>query len=163
MWGRERSVNDDPQSRLVCVCSVTQSCPTLCNLWAVAHQDLLSMGFSGQEYWSGLPFPPPGDLPDQGIEPESYAWEKKKKKTLLILSNTPKPISFFKFKFKFPFVKSFWNAPFPSSEFLLCLSVFFIVVWWWEHLRSRLLLTIWKHLPSAQQAPEPSEALKRVC
>ena len=31
----------------------------------------LSMGFSRQEYWSGLPFPPPGDLPDAGIKPES--------------------------------------------------------------------------------------------
>ena len=35
---------------------------------AVAHQALLSMGFPRQEYWSGLPFPPPGDLPDPGIE-----------------------------------------------------------------------------------------------
>ena len=32
--------------------------------WTVAHQAPLSMGFSGQEYWSGFPFPPPGDLPD---------------------------------------------------------------------------------------------------
>ena len=36
-------------------------------LWTVAHQALLSMGFSGQEYWSGEPFPSPGDLPDLGI------------------------------------------------------------------------------------------------
>ena len=36
--------------------------------WAVAYQSPLSMGFSRQEYWSGLPFPPPGDLPDPGIE-----------------------------------------------------------------------------------------------
>ena len=42
-----------------------QSCPAL---WTVAHQAPLSMGFSRQEYWSGLPFPPPGDLPDRGIE-----------------------------------------------------------------------------------------------
>ena len=41
--------------------------------WAVAHQALLSMGFSRQEYWSGLSFPPPGDLPDPGIEPASLA------------------------------------------------------------------------------------------
>ena len=39
-----------------------------------AHQALPSMGFSRQEYWSGLPFPSPGDLPDPGIEPESPAW-----------------------------------------------------------------------------------------
>ena len=37
--------------------------------WTAAHQAPLSMGFSGQEYWSGLPFPSPGDLPDPGIEP----------------------------------------------------------------------------------------------
>ena len=37
-------------------------------LWTVAHQASLSMGFSRQEYWSGLPCPPPGDLPDPGIE-----------------------------------------------------------------------------------------------
>ena len=40
-------------------------------LWMVAHQTPLSMGFSRQEYWSGLPFPSPGDLPNQGIEPGS--------------------------------------------------------------------------------------------
>ena len=39
--------------------------------WPVAHQAPLSMGFSRQEYWSGLPFPSPGDLPDPGIEPRS--------------------------------------------------------------------------------------------
>ena len=38
-------------------------------LWTVAHQAPLSMGFPKQEYWSGLPFPSPGDLPDPGIEP----------------------------------------------------------------------------------------------
>ena len=39
--------------------------------WTVAYQDPPSMGFSRQEYWSGLPFPSPGDLPDPGIEPGS--------------------------------------------------------------------------------------------
>ena len=37
--------------------------------WTVAYQASQSMGFSRQEYWSGLPFPSPGDLPDPGIEP----------------------------------------------------------------------------------------------
>ena len=41
--------------------------------WTIAYQTPLSMGFSRQEYWSGLPFPSPGDLPDQGIEPRSPA------------------------------------------------------------------------------------------
>ena len=39
--------------------------------WTVAHQAPLSMGFSRQEYWSRLPFPPPGDLPNPGAEPTS--------------------------------------------------------------------------------------------
>ena len=42
-------------------------------LWTVAHQAPLSMGFSRQGYWSGLPFPFPGDLPDPGIEPRAPA------------------------------------------------------------------------------------------
>ena len=42
-------------------------------LWVVAHQALLSMGLSRQEYWSGLSFPPPDDLPNPGIEPRSPA------------------------------------------------------------------------------------------
>ena len=41
--------------------------------WTVAYQASLSMGFSRQEYWSGLPFPSPGDLPEPGIEPTSPA------------------------------------------------------------------------------------------
>ena len=41
--------------------------------WTVAYQAPPSMGFSWQEYWSGLPFPSPGDLPDPGIEPGSPA------------------------------------------------------------------------------------------
>ena len=44
-------------------------------LWTVAYQASPSMGFSKQEYWSGLPFPSPGDLPDPGIEPRSPALE----------------------------------------------------------------------------------------
>ena len=41
--------------------------------WTVAHQATLSMEFSRKEYWSGLPFPSPGDLPDPGIESRSPA------------------------------------------------------------------------------------------
>ena len=41
--------------------------------WTETHQAPLSMEFSRQEYWSGLPFPPPGDLPDPGIEHRSPA------------------------------------------------------------------------------------------
>ena len=44
---------------------------TLMTTWAVAHQAPLSMGFSRQAYWSGLPFPCSGDLPNPGIKPAS--------------------------------------------------------------------------------------------
>ena len=50
---------------------VTLSCLTLCDPRTVARQAPLSMGFSRQEYWSELPFPSPGDLPDPGIQPGS--------------------------------------------------------------------------------------------
>ena len=57
---------------IVCVL-VTQSCLTLATPWGAARQAPPSMGFSRQEYWSELPFPSPGDLPDPGIEPRSPA------------------------------------------------------------------------------------------
>ena len=54
---------------------VTKSCPTLCDPmdYIVACRAPLSMEFSRQEYWSGVPFPFPGDLPDPGIEATSPA------------------------------------------------------------------------------------------
>ena len=54
----------------VCLKSLSHVRP-FATLWTVACQVPLSMGFSGQEYWSGLPFPSPGDLPNPGIEPGS--------------------------------------------------------------------------------------------
>ena len=55
-------------------CAQSLSCVHLfVTPWTVAHQAPLSMGFSRQEYWSGLPFLPPGDLPNPGMEPESSA------------------------------------------------------------------------------------------
>ena len=69
------------------LCGHAQLCPTLCP-WTVARQAPLSMGFSRQKYWSGLPFPSPGDLPDPGIEPRSPALQKDS-----LLSEPPgKPI-----------------------------------------------------------------------
>ena len=50
---------------------VAQSCPTLCTPCTVAYQVPLSLEFSRQEYWSGLPFLSPGDLPNPRIEPGS--------------------------------------------------------------------------------------------
>ena len=55
----------------MCICAKSlQLCPTLI-LWTVPCQAVLSMGFSKQEYWSGLPCSPPGDLLNSGIEPTS--------------------------------------------------------------------------------------------
>ena len=48
-----------------------KSYPTLATPWTVACQAPLSVGFSRQEHWSGLPFPSPGGLPNPGIEPRS--------------------------------------------------------------------------------------------
>ena len=50
---------------------VTKSHPILVSPWTVTFQTPLSMGFSRQEHWSGLPFPSPGDLPNPGIKPWS--------------------------------------------------------------------------------------------
>ena len=66
----------------MCVGAKTlQSCPILCDLMdcslpdssvhGILLQASLSMGFSSQEYWHGLPCPPPGDLPNPGVEPSS--------------------------------------------------------------------------------------------
>ena len=52
---------------------LTDLLSTLCSPWTVAHQAPLSVGFFRQKYWSGLPFPFPGDLPDPGIKPTSLA------------------------------------------------------------------------------------------
>ena len=64
----------------MCVCEVSScvlnhfSCVRLSSIpWTVAHLAPLSIGFSRQEYWSGLPSPPPRDLPNPGIEPRSPA------------------------------------------------------------------------------------------
>ena len=52
---------------------VAKSYLTPATPWTVVCQAPLSLGFSRQKYWSGLPFPSPGDLPDPGIEPEPLA------------------------------------------------------------------------------------------
>ena len=73
-----RILNKDEAYIQFCVCVCTRVCTwsliCIClfaTTWTVARQAPLSMGFSSQEYWRGLPFPPPGDLPDPGIKPAS--------------------------------------------------------------------------------------------
>ena len=72
MWMYLESIKQGEVSQKVNE-SVNQLCPTLTILWAVAHQAPLTIGFQRQEYWSGLPFPSPGDLPNPGIKPGSPA------------------------------------------------------------------------------------------
>ena len=57
--------------RYLCVCFIAQSCPTLCDPRNCSRQALPSMEFSRQERWGGMPFPPPGALPERGIKPRS--------------------------------------------------------------------------------------------
>ena len=66
---------DDCFSLFVCVCLLSRFSLVhlFATLWTVAHQVSLSMGFSRQEHWSGLPCPPPGNLPHPGIKPRSPA------------------------------------------------------------------------------------------
>ena len=65
VWQHRAGIED------VRICSVVSD--SLVTPWTVARQDPLSVGFSRQEYWSGLPFPPPGHLPHPGIKPTSPA------------------------------------------------------------------------------------------
>ena len=72
LWGKYLGVEWLDQ-RVVVVVQLLNLVRLFAALWTVAHQAPLSMGLSRQEYWSGLPFPPPGDLPNLGIKPKSLA------------------------------------------------------------------------------------------
>ena len=67
---------------------VSKSCPTLVTPWTMALRVPQSMGFSRQEYWSGLPFPSPGEVPNPGIEPGSPALQEDSLPTELSGSQT---------------------------------------------------------------------------
>ena len=64
-------LNENP---IIHSCLVAKSCLTLVTPWTVAHQAVWSMELLRQEYWSGVPFPSSGDLPDPGIEFASPAF-----------------------------------------------------------------------------------------
>ena len=59
----------------MCVCVSRSVVSNSATPWTVAHQVSLSMEFSRKEYWSGLPFPSPEELPNPGIDPWSPAWQ----------------------------------------------------------------------------------------
>ena len=77
----------------LCVLSRFSRAQLFVTPWTVAHQAPLSMGFSRQEYWSGLPCSPPGDLPHPGVEPRSPALQ-----AVSLLSEPPgKPLKAYYF------------------------------------------------------------------
>ena len=69
--GNKRAYEQQTRPDYFCVLSQLSRIRLCTTLWTVARQAPLPMGFSRQEYWSGLPCPPPGDPPDPGIKPES--------------------------------------------------------------------------------------------
>ena len=90
--------------------------------WAVIHQVTLSMKPSQQEYWSELPFPPPGDLPDPGIEPWSPALQADS-----LPSKPPgKPLKFGTFLHN---TKSFSVLSCPVFSSIVTLEVFHVLLY----------------------------------
>ena len=86
--------------------------------WAVAHQAPPSMGFSSQEYWTGLPFPSPGDLPNPGIEPRSPALQAD------ALTSEPPGIVFHSYPFH---IYKVCSSSFSFQILLICTTSFFFV------------------------------------
>ena len=74
---------------IFCVCWSLSRVQLFATPWTVPPQAPLSMGFSRQEDWSGLPFPPPGDLPDPGMEPTSPELQRGS-----LVSHQGKPLGF---------------------------------------------------------------------
>ena len=83
----------------VCVCARAHACVLsqvrlFATPWTVAHQAPLSMGFSRQEYWNGLPFPTPGDFPDPGIKPAVLVFPALVLGSSLPLSHLGSPLDY---------------------------------------------------------------------
>ena len=120
-------------------------------LWTVAHQAPLSMGFSKQEYWNGLPFPPPGHLPHPGIKPASLVSPALQVDSLPLkpLGKSVPPLSYFKSNNKIYFCTRHFltlmvfysNVPtIPLRILLFCnifellVRLFFPVITFYSHL-----------------------------
>ena len=108
---------------------MAQSCPTLCNPMDCTHQAPPSMGFSRQEYWSGVPFPSPGDLPDPGIKHGSPACRQMRHP----LGRQGSPLTRACRQTRHPLGRQgspFTRACFPVS----CLVSCFFIPWTWTTL-----------------------------
>ena len=114
---------------------VAQSCLTLCNPQTVPHQSTLSMGFSRQEYWSGLPFPSPGALPDPRIRPRSLTLQAD-----TLTSSPPGKLNVIdSFKAKCIACGSKWSKPHESKHSLFVQSLL-------QHWSQLLSPAFWKRL-----------------
>ena len=106
-------------------CSVTSVVSLFVTLWTVAYQSPLSMEFPRQEYWSGLPCPAPGDLPNPGVKPISPASSALQGDSLpLSHQGSPnKPIltHYFYLDFLSLYLVSFFLFQDPSQHYSLCL------------------------------------------
>ena len=106
-------------------CSVTSVESLFVTLWTVAYQSPLSMEFPRQEYWSGLPCPAPGDLPNPGVKPISPASSALQGDSLpLSHQGSPnKPIltHYFYSDFLSLYLESFFLFQDPSQHYSLCL------------------------------------------
>ena len=92
--------------------------------WTVAYQAPPSMGFSRQEYWSGLPFPSPGDLPDPGIEPRSPAFQADAGRPVNLWATQTHRLYIYELiynikKKRFRFWFWFWNQLFVTWDLFL--------------------------------------------
>ena len=96
--------------------------------WTIAHQSPLSMGFSRQEYWSGLPCLPPGDLPNSGTEPESpalqaYSLPSEPPGKLLYIQHSPtkfsRPASVFLTNMARRLQPPLFSSVFPPMNYVL--------------------------------------------
>ena len=124
---------------------VAQSCLTLCvTPWTVAYQASLSMGFSRQEYWSGLPFPSPGDLPDPGIKTQATRIVGRRF-TLWATREAPKSYSVWTEGFR---SACRWNEPHYQTQGLLR-ATHFRPQWGEGGIRR------WRHIPPQNVCPNP--------
>ena len=109
--------------------------------WTVAHQGPLSMGFYRQDYWSSLPFPSPGDLPNPGIEPVSPEWLQFVRKDSLPLSHLGSPWHDLKKQYvlltKIMLLPAFLSSQalalsisFNSMNYSICFQQILFSTWW---------------------------------